>query len=128
MTVAQLIQGKVSPYSAVCMVKQKDTETVSSFNRYSIEDIEKIVCKHFGTQPERLHLKVRFREIVMYRQITMYLAKKQTKHSFKYIGRYFGGFDHTTVMHACQTVQNLMDSDPEYKRDVDFIIQKLITI
>jgi chromosomal replication initiator protein len=55
----------------------------------------------------------------------MYLAKKFTKSSLKNIGEHFGGFDHTTVIHSCQTVEDLMDTDNEYKEKVDELQQKV---
>ena len=62
--------------------------------------------------------KTRKREIVQARQITMYLAKAFTKNSLKTIGEHFGGRDHTTVIHSCQTVKDLMDTDTVFRENV----------
>jgi chromosomal replication initiator protein len=91
----------------------------------TIENIQKMVCEHFGLTYDKLLAKTRKREVVQARQITMYLAKKFTKTSLKSIGEHFGGFDHTTVIHSCHTVENLMDTDAEYKEHLMQIQQKV---
>jgi chromosomal replication initiator protein len=91
----------------------------------TIENIQKMVCDFFHQPYDRLLAKTRKREVVQARQITMYLAKKFTKSSLKHIGEHFGGFDHTTVIHSCQTVENLMDTDNDYKEQVQELVQKV---
>jgi chromosomal replication initiator protein len=91
----------------------------------TIENIQKMVCEYFHLPYDRLLAKTRKREVVQARQITMYLAKKFTKSSLKNIGEHFGGFDHTTVIHSCQTVENLMDTDHEYKEHLLELQQKV---
>jgi chromosomal replication initiator protein len=91
----------------------------------TIENIQKMVCEYFHISYDKLLAKTRKREIVQARQITMYLAKKFTKSSLKNIGEHFGGFDHTTVIHSCQTVENLMDTDGDYKEHLLELQQKV---
>ncbi len=91
----------------------------------TIENIQKLVCDYYHVAYERLLTKTRKREVVLARQITMYFAKKFTKQSLKTIGDHFGGFDHTTVIHSCQTVENLMETDTEYKDNLMEIQQKV---
>ncbi len=91
----------------------------------TIENIQKMVCEYFHIPYDRLLAKTRKREVVQARQITMYLAKKFTKSSLKNIGEHFGGFDHTTVIHSCQTVENLMDTDTDYKEHLLELQQKV---
>ena len=91
----------------------------------TIENIQKMVCEYFHIPYDRLLAKTRKREVVQARQITMYLAKKFTKSSLKNIGEHFGGFDHTTVIHSCQTVENLMDTDGDYKEHLLELQQKV---
>lgn len=97
----------------------------STYHELKIEDIQKMVCEHYGVAYDDLLSKTRKREIVQARQITMFLAKKFTKNSLKSIGEHFAGKDHTTVIHSCQTVENLMDTDAEYKERLDEILQKV---
>jgi len=91
----------------------------------TIDNIQKLVCDYYHVAYDRLLTKTRKREVVLARQITMYFAKKFTKQSLKTIGDHFGGFDHTTVIHSCQTVENLMETDPEYKDNLLEIQQKV---
>ena len=70
----------------------------------SIETIQRTVAKKFGIEEELLRAKTRKQEVVQARQVAMYLAKELTNSSLKTIGLHFGGRDHSTVIHACQTV------------------------
>jgi chromosomal replication initiator protein len=70
----------------------------------SIETIQKTVARKFGIEEELLRAKTRKQEIVQARQVAMYLAKELTNSSLKTIGLHFGGRDHSTVIHACQTI------------------------
>jgi len=91
----------------------------------TIDSIQKMVCDYYHVDYTKLMTKTRKREVVLARQITMYLAKMFTKQSLKAIGEHFGGFDHTTVIHSCQTVKNLMDTDSDYKETLMEIQQKV---
>ncbi len=97
----------------------------SSSKEITIEAIQKMVCEYFDVAYDKLLQKTRKREIVQARQITMYLAKSFTKNSLKTIGEHFGGRDHTTVIHSCQTVKDLMDTDSLFKESVLELQQKV---
>jgi chromosomal replication initiator protein len=97
----------------------------TSSKEITIDNIQKMVCEYFDVPYERLQQKTRKREIVQARQITMYLAKAFTKNSLKTIGEHFGGRDHTTVIHSCQTVKDLMDTDSVFKENVMELTQKV---
>jgi chromosomal replication initiator protein len=97
----------------------------TSSKEITIENIQKMVCEYFGVPFDKLQQKTRKREIVQARQITMYLAKAFTKNSLKTIGEHFGGRDHTTVIHSCQTVKDLMDTDSVFKENVMELQQKV---
>ncbi|NBO48186.1 MAG: chromosomal replication initiator protein DnaA [Chitinophagia bacterium] len=90
----------------------------TSSKEITIDTIQKMVCEFFDLPYDRLLQKTRKREIVQARQITMYLAKIFTKNSLKTIGEHFGGRDHTTVIHSCQTVKDLMDTDNMFRESV----------
>ncbi|MBK8366875.1 MAG: chromosomal replication initiator protein DnaA [Bacteroidetes bacterium] len=81
----------------------------------SIDYIQKVVCDYFDLPIELLKSKTRKREVVQARQIAMYFAKSMTKSSLATIGLHCGGKDHATVLHACRTVNNLMDTDKRFK-------------
>ncbi len=97
----------------------------SSSKEITIDTIQKLVCEYFEVPYDKLLQKTRKREIVQARQITMYLAKAFTKNSLKTIGEHFGGRDHTTVIHSCQTVKDLMDTDGVFRDNVMELQQKV---
>lgn len=97
----------------------------SSTKEITIDTIQKMVCEYFDVSYDKLLQKTRKREIVQARQITMYLSKAFTKNSLKTIGEHFGGRDHTTVIHSCQTVKDLMDTDNVFRENVLEIQQKV---
>ncbi len=97
----------------------------NSSKEISMEFIQKLVCEYFEVPIEMVKSKTRKREIVQARQISMYLAKLHTKTSLKSIGAFFGGRDHSTVIYACQTVDDLIDTDKKFKGYVADIQKKL---
>lgn len=97
----------------------------NSSKEISMEYIQKLVCEYFEVPVEMVKSKTRKREIVQARQISMYLAKLHTKTSLKSIGAFFGGRDHSTVIYACQTVDDLIDTDKKFKGYVADIQKKL---
>jgi chromosomal replication initiator protein len=91
----------------------------------SIDYIQKVVCDYFDLPIELLKSKTRKREVVQARQIAMYFAKSMTKSSLATIGLHCGGKDHATVLHACRTVNNLMDTDKRFKNYIDELNKKI---
>ncbi len=97
----------------------------NSRRELSIEYISKVVCDYFNMPVESLQAKTRKREIVQARQITMYFSKTLTKYSLASIGAQIGNKDHATVLHACKTVNNLKDTDKNFRQYVEDIEKKL---
>jgi chromosomal replication initiator protein len=91
----------------------------------SIDYIQKVVCDYFDLPIELLKSKTRKREVVQARQIAMYFAKKMTKSSLANIGMHCGGKDHATVLHACRTVNNLHETDKQFRRYLEDLEKKL---
>lgn len=91
----------------------------------SIDYIQKVVCDYFDLPIELMKSKTRKREVVQARQIAMYFAKNMTKSSLATIGLHCGGKDHATVLHACRTVNNLMDTDKRFKNYIDELNKKI---
>ncbi|MCB9245751.1 MAG: chromosomal replication initiator protein DnaA [Flavobacteriales bacterium] len=91
----------------------------------SIEYIQKLVSDYYSLSVDQLKSKTRKREIVQARQISMYFAKQLTKAPLKKIGMHFGGRDHSTVIHACQTVNDLIDTDKKFRSDVEEISKRI---
>lgn len=87
----------------------------------SIDFIKSSVCEYFNIAPDQLKSKTRKREVVQSRQVAMYFAKTYTKNSLASIGSQIGGKDHATVLHACKTVNNLMETDKCFRRSIQEI-------
>ena len=91
-------------------------------NEISVSRIQDEVCSYFGITREMFLSKTRKREIVQARQIAMYLSRNLTKTSLSSIGTQLGGKDHATVLHACNTVSDLIDTDRSFRgfvRDIE---------
>jgi len=93
--------------------------------RVRIEDIQRIVAKHYNVSRQELVSNRRTRVIVKPRQIAMYLAKMLTPRSFPEIGRRFGGRDHTTVLHAVRKIEELISGDTKLGHEVE-LLKRLI--
>lgn len=115
-------QPKVSPYIAPGLI----AGFLYSGNKYSQDFIARSVSDYFNIDTSRLFDKVRYREVVEARQIAMYLTNKLTNLSLKSIGEFYGGRDHTTVIHSTRTVKNLMQTDHLYRGNVE-ALAKIIT-
>ncbi|MVX35125.1 MULTISPECIES: chromosomal replication initiator protein DnaA [Myroides] len=87
----------------------------------SIDFIQTVVSSYFEIDTETLRSKTRKRNIAQARQLAMYFAKKYTKASLASIGSQIGGRDHATVLHACKTIDNLIETDKEFKKYHDDI-------
>ena len=99
---------------------------VNNFSRaMSFETIQQTVSDTLGVPEELILGKSRKREIVQARQIAMYFCKMYTEASLKSIGGAFGGKDHSTVIHACQTVKDLIDIDKSFEKLVNEVEKKL---
>ncbi|RLD62742.1 MAG: chromosomal replication initiator protein DnaA [Bacteroidetes bacterium] len=97
----------------------------NSKREITIDFIEKTVCDYFNMPVSLINSKTRKREIVQARQIAMYFAKSLTKQSLSTIGAKIGGKDHATVLHACKTVNNLIDTDKRFKVYINELEKKL---
>lgn len=91
----------------------------------SIDSITRIVCKEFNVDENKVREKNRKKEVVLARQIAMYLSKKLTKSSLKTIGLHFGGRDHSTVIHAYNNIEKLTSEDVSLNETVSGLINKL---
>jgi len=90
-----------------------------------IEDIQRIVARHYNVSKTELLSNRRTRTIVKPRQIAMYLAKIMTPRSLPEIGRRFGGRDHTTVLHAVRKIEDLSGSDNTLAQEIE-LLRRLI--
>ncbi len=91
----------------------------------SIESIQRLVSRRFGIEEEALRAKTRRQEVVIARQVAMFLCKELTNHSLKSIGLHFGGRDHSTVIYAVQTIQEDMKRDPSIEKKIEELRRQL---
>ncbi len=105
--------------------KMIDKFVKNTSREISIDYIQKVVCDYFGLPLEAIHSKTRKREIVQARQLAMFFSKKMTKASLATIGQHCGKKDHATVLHACRTVNNLIDTDKQFRNYVEELDKKI---
>lgn len=87
--------------------------------RIKIEDILKVVSRHYGVSKGDILSQRRHRSVVWPRQIGMYLAKQLTARSLPEIGRRFGNRDHTTVLHAIRKIENELGGNPRLRDEIE---------
>jgi chromosomal replication initiator protein len=106
----------------IAQQRLKDIFASRRQSNMSIDIIQRVVAGEFHLSPSDLKSKKRTQSIVYPRQLAMYIIREITEYTTTEIGQEFGGRDHTTVMHACQKIEEKIQSDPS----VDSIIQGLI--
>jgi chromosomal replication initiator protein len=89
----------------------------------TIENIQKTVADYYKIKVSEMHSKKRSRNFARPRQVAMSLARELTNHSFPEIGEAFGSRHHTTVMHACEEIEQLRLNDQAIARDIGFLTQ-----
>ena len=95
--------------------------------RIAVENIIDAVVRFYGVKLGDLHSRKRSRSIAFPRQVCMFLARMHTRYSLEEIGGYFGGRDHTTILHGVRTIAAQVDNDPEVRDQVATIEQQLGT-
>lgn len=93
--------------------------------RIRIEEIQRVVARHYNVSKQDLLSTRRTRTIVKPRQVAMYLAKMMTPRSLPEIGRRFGGRDHTTVLHAVRKIEDLVGGDQKLAQELE-LLKRLI--
>jgi chromosomal replication initiator protein len=91
----------------------------------SVDFIQKTVADYFKVSLDSLKAKIKKREIVIPRQLAMYFCKRYTQLTLALIGENFGGRDHSTVIHALESVEDMMKADANFKNSVDELSKKL---
>ena len=130
------LEGALNHIMAFCAVNQVELSVEaarkivlerlpSESTHLSIEGIQKRVARHFELTPQLLVGKTRRQEVSTPRQIAMFLAKRLTKSPLKVIGFHFGNRDHSTVIHAVQTIEKKCQADPELARIVESLSESI---
>ncbi len=91
----------------------------------AIEQIVEAVTSHFNVKVTELQSKRRNKTLALPRQVCMFLARQLTRRSLEEIGGYFGGRDHSTVLHATKTIRKQIDDDPSLRATVEDITRAL---
>ncbi|MEL6796352.1 MAG: helix-turn-helix domain-containing protein, partial [Planctomycetota bacterium] len=91
----------------------------------TVDQIITQITDYFGVRTADLQSKKRSRSIALPRQVGMYLARKHTRHSLEEIGGYFGGRDHTTVLHAIRAIDSKTQSDRDLSSSVTALETRL---
>ncbi len=91
----------------------------------TIDHIQRRAADFFGVKLADMRAKGRTKAVAFPRQIAMYLARQLTHASLAEIGRAFGGKDHTTVLHAVDKIQTLLQDDPKFKKTIDTLTQAI---
>ena len=107
------------------LAKQVLNDIVTDIVEVNIDYIQKTIADFFRVSIDQLKAKTRKKEIVTARQVAMYFSKEYTQHSLQSIGYHFGGRDHSTVIHAVQSVENKMDIESNFKSNVEDIRKKI---
>ncbi|MGC9362991.1 MAG: chromosomal replication initiator protein DnaA [Fidelibacterota bacterium] len=103
----------------------RETGTIEKRSILSIEDIQKSVGEVYSVNLDSLVGKSRTKEVAEARMVAMYLAREYTNLSLKTIGIYFGGRDHSTVVHACKSVEDRCEKDEQFSQFIGNIKEKL---
>ena len=84
----------------------------------TIKNIQMLVSAKYGVAISEIVSARRDKSVILPRHVAFYLVKQLTTYSYPVIGRYFGGRDHSTIIHAVQKVEARMQSEPDLRRDV----------
>ncbi len=103
----------------------KEIATDRKTSTLNIETITRVVCEHLGVAENKIRDKTRKKEVVLARQIAMYLSKNLTLSSLKTIGLHFGGRDHSTVIHACNSIEEYKVTDVSFSKILEEIKNKV---
>jgi hypothetical protein len=93
-----------------------------------IDHVQRVVAHHYGMAVRDLLSRRRTREVVLPRQIAMYLAKMMTLHSLPEIGRRFGGKDHTTVLHAIRKLDAKVEKEAAFAAEIETLRAKIMGV
>jgi len=97
-----------------------DTATPDQ-RRITIQQIFDVVTKYYNVRLSDLQSKRRHKSVAFPRQVCMFLARRHTRYSLEEIGGYFGGRDHTTVLHAVRTIDSDIKSEPEIAEQLTYL-------
>jgi chromosomal replication initiator protein len=122
--IAYMVLGKKTLTLEIAQQQLKDIIHSSKTSQMSIDIIQRVIAEHYHLSPNDLKGRKKTQNIVTPRQLAMYITRELTENSTTEIGQFFGGRDHTTVMHSCQKIEEKIRSDPQ----TESLIQTLIRL
>jgi chromosomal replication initiator protein len=96
----------------------REPDVGSKHSQVTLQHIIDIVTAYYGVKLSDLQSRRRHKSVTEPRQVCMWLARKRTRFSLEEIGGYFGGRDHTTVMHSIRTVNSKSEKDKDFGKQV----------
>ncbi len=120
---AEITGGKIDAEAARAYLAERN-----GLQEPSLRDIAVNTARHFSLALSELRSSTRCRPVVTARGVAMYLSRLLTQHSLGRIGDYFGGRDHSTVMHGCRKTERLIKSDPTIRQAVEQLQSKWMTV
>jgi chromosomal replication initiator protein len=120
---ADLVNKKIT--LNIAQQQLKDVFSSPRHSNITVEMIQRVVAEYFGLSHNDLRGRKRTKAIVFPRQIAMFIVREMTELSTTEVGLEFGGRDHTTVMHACQRVDNRMRTDPTLEPTLQHLIKTI---
>ena len=123
--VAMLARVQERPITLALAEEALAADSSAAQREVTVEQIIDAVTKRFGVRLADLQSRKRTKSISLPRQVCMYLARHLTRHSLEEIGGYFGGRDHTTVLHANRAIKNLRHTDPAFHAALEQLSQQL---
>lgn len=93
----------------------------------TIDHIVKVTCEYLNLDSEQFNSPKRTREIAQARQMAMFISKRHTKAPLTAIGAAIGGKNHATVLHACKAISNLIETDKNFKRQMEELERRVLS-
>ncbi|MFR9652047.1 MAG: chromosomal replication initiator protein DnaA [Rikenellaceae bacterium] len=93
----------------------------------TVDSIVEEVCSFYSIAIDQFHTKKRTRDLAQARQIAMYLSKQLTKSSLSSIGSAIGGRNHSTVLHSCKSVANMIETDKKIRNDIEELTKSILS-
>ena len=121
---AEQNKTEVTMEIALEAIKTKLPE-IAETKKITVDAIQRVVAEYYNLKVQDLSSKKRPENIATARQIAMYICRNLTDYSLVQIGQYFGGKDHTTVMHALDKIENLVKENEKFKATVEELVKRI---
>ena len=133
----RIMEGALVKLLALSSLKQQDVTIalakeviknlmgVSAMQQTSLNQIVRAVADHFEVSEKKLYGKSRVMEVAFARHVAMFLSRELTQNSLILIGKHFGNRDHSTVIHACKTVETKLLDDQALKKNISILKTQL---